>query len=311
MSPTDAELAAFEAETAVQAAKVAVEAAKPKPEPNPWQDPSSPMYRALVSQEDSFVQRLSPLRNRWPAVARFDERVGELARRRGEIANEINDLRERVIDATNADRQALADWTLNGGDRPLPTVPALEERIVSLEAEADAAALAISHVLAEKADYVVRHRNRLLRSADKATDQAAERCLRLIDELEEARKELYENRCSALWASLYPSEHLLSLPPEYIAGGLRKPIAEAIPSYGGSLLTIENVTKMLRSDVAIIRDVRTRNQHAALLGDRPEELEPGATVWAGTPEANEQARKEKREALERYRREWGHYPREY
>lgn len=214
-------LAAYQAETAVRAARVAVKAAQP-PAPIDPRDPRSEVYRELAAMEPGVLALLSPVRNRWPDIGKFDGQVNELEQRRAQLVTDLQAVRLQVVGAIDADKQALADWTLAGGRRPEPSAPKLQRRVHDLEAELEAAAVAIERVLTEKVDYVARHRSRLIKEAEKATRDAHARYAALIAELDAAREELRDARQSVLWAELHPSATLSASFPEHRRlGGFR------------------------------------------------------------------------------------------
>lgn len=295
-----AQRAAYDAETAAKAAELAIEAAKPPPT-----DPRTPIYRALAGQEQSALARLSPVRGRWPGVADFDRRIAELERRRQQMLAEIHSLSEQAMEATNADRRVLADWTLNGGNRPEPTVPNFEERIRELRADYDASAVAVENLLAEKTAYVEKHRKRLVAEANKQTETEHAAYLSLLDNLSAARERLHDARSSALWAALYPDPSMVATMPTAIALGLAKPVGEALPGYRAQLQP-ERLWQLLRTDADLLRSALTTEQRTQL-----GHTDPPLSVWAGTPEANEQERREKQERIEAYRRNTGHDPPHY
>jgi hypothetical protein len=140
--------------------------------------------------------------------------------------------------------------------------------------------------------------------ANKATEQYAE-YLAAVDNLAAARQRLLEARSSALWAALYPDPSLVASPPDAIALGLAKPVAEALPGYRAQLQPAK-LWQLLRTDADLLCSALT-NEQRTQLGHK----DPPKVVWADSPEAKEQERREKQEALEAYKREWGHYPRQY
>ena len=70
-------------------------------------------------------------------------------------------------------------------------------------------------------------------------------------------------------------------------------------------LPADGIFRALRSDAEILASVMTREQALKLGAVDPQ---PDAAIWQGTPEREEQMRKEREEARERYRREWGGNP---
>src|SRR3954452_16295663 len=143
-----------------------------------------------LSGEEQARRRLSPRRDRWGQVAEFDERVARLERRQADVTAEMAAAREQLTRAQEADRLALANWVADQeGERPSSTVPAIEQRIVDLQADWDAVTLAVAHVLEEKSRFVEKQRRRLIRDAVKARRRAVERFQAAIAAAEDARTE--------------------------------------------------------------------------------------------------------------------------
>src|SRR4051794_33842230 len=66
------------------------------------------MPRDLVSAETNALRRLSPRRNRWPEVAKFDTSVAELERQHSQASTALADLHNRIAQAPTAHADALA-----------------------------------------------------------------------------------------------------------------------------------------------------------------------------------------------------------
>jgi hypothetical protein len=80
--------------------------------------------------------RLSPRRNRWADVAKFDERAAEYDAGRNEVVARLTPLQLDLANVANTDAQRLSDW-LSGGEqdpRPESVRPALESRSPSCSA---------------------------------------------------------------------------------------------------------------------------------------------------------------------------------
>jgi hypothetical protein len=137
----------------------------------------------LVATETNVWRRLSPARNRWPEIAEFDQRVAELEARQAAKAEELRELRDREISAPAADADRLATWQLDGerGDRPEPELPTIREQIERRREEWEALTRATERVLQEKAEFVAKHRGRLVKDADSHADQAHRRYLERRD----------------------------------------------------------------------------------------------------------------------------------
>lgn len=300
-----ARLAAFEAQTAVQAAEAASRAAESIPKP----PPPRPFFDGLNEQRRALA-RLSPRRTSWPELGRFDERLEELDRRASEIAHELPLLHDQRRQAEQDHPARLAVWLAGGenGDRPEREAPKLQKRVEELQAEAAALDVLRDKVLEERVAFVEKHRRRLVKDADAAAQDAKARYLQLVDELSAARDDLAACRQSALWAALYPDASLQTeVPTAVVAAGLRRPVEAALPGWTGQV-EAARLLELLRDDATVLADLRTNDQHAALLGVDSRQLEHGGAMWDGTPEQREEERAEKKAALERYRREWGRYP---
>ena len=208
----------------------------------------------LASAETSALRSLSPRRNRWPEVAAFDERVTEFRQRQAEINAELADLRERLRTAPAADTEALAEWQLDGQKepRPEPQVPALEEAIARLEADFAGAEAAVAQVLEQKERYVEKHRKRLVREADRRTEEKHAERNHLLERVAETRQELADLRAATVWASLYPAREAgQTVRDQLLAGGLRQPVERTLAIT--SQVQFDAVIAALKADAAWLR----------------------------------------------------------
>ena len=254
----------------------------------------------------SIFRRFSPRRSHWPEVAAYDKRAAELQQRAAALNDEISRREEALRAASLADREALAQWQLTDGKRrrPAPTAPTIKQEIETKKADRDAALAACERVYEDKAQFVEKNRKRLVREADRATRDAQARYAEAIEAAEQARGELVDCRAAALWAALFPGELANQVPDVgAVAANLRKPVEDALQLK--TRLPAVGVFRVLRSDVDILGRVQTREQALALGAADPQQ---DAATWAGTPEHEAQAQKERQEALERYKAMWGHYP---
>jgi hypothetical protein len=263
--------------------------------------------RARRAGESLLIfRRFSPRRSHWPEVAAYDARALELERRAQTLTEEIVAREEARREAVQADRQALTEWQLSDGKRrrPEPSAPAIEREIEEKKADRDAAIAARDRIYADKAAYVEKHRRRLVREADRATQEAHERYAEALAAAEQARTELIECRESALWASLFPGELANQMPDvAAVATNLRKPV-EAVLGLT-TRLAADGVFRVLRADAELLAKAMTHDQALDLGAADPHEF---AAVWTGTAEGQEQLKKERLEARERYRQMWGRYP---
>lgn len=276
-------------------------------------DPVTEQHRRMseaVGLEQSALRRRSPARSRWPELVAIDERVLELDQRQAALGQQVIELQQQLQAAEEADRQALALWLGGGekGPRPEPTAPAVQAALEARMADRDSADPARERLLAEKVALVERHRKRLVRDAQRVTEEAKRRYLELVDELAESREDLFASRLTALWASLYPSPVLQSQPPAQVVGGVLKLQQQALPGYT-SQLDAERIWNLLRLDADYLAEAQTQAQHAELVGLNPQHRAPDkSAVWAQTEEGKEFERAERQAARERYRELWGSYP---
>jgi hypothetical protein len=261
----------------------------------------------LATAETNAFRRISPVRNRWPELAEIDARVADLEQRSASCSAELADLYDRRAAAPGADSDRMAAWQLDGqkGPRPVPQAESIDTEIVQRQADLDGIAVAIGQVLAEKAAYVEKHRARLVKEADKAVETAHTRQRELIEELARTREGLAELRQSALWAATFPDPAASqTAQPELLAGGLRKPVEDAI-----GITTQVNVARLwdaLRADADLLKDAATPAQRALLEGR--DGRKPAGTTWFDTEEGAAQRKQDQTAARERYEREWGQLP---
>ena len=130
-------------------------------------DQDSRLSDALHRAERIARHRLSPRRDRWSEVARFDERVERLEARHGELTNELNAMREQVPAAEAEYQAALSAWLASGqqGVRPQSPVSALEERMQQVQDDLEAINRLIEQTLEHKSEFVEKHRRRLAEQA--------------------------------------------------------------------------------------------------------------------------------------------------
>jgi hypothetical protein len=260
----------------------------------------------LIGDESNALRRMSPRRNRWPELAELDRRADEISIRRQRLVDRIAELEQEIAQATVTDREALAGWAVKQkGARPQPTVPGLEAKRDQARAEADALGLALADILAEKDAFVAKHRGRLVKDADKATQAARERYKQAVAVLRGAREELIAMREAAVWAALYPREEVThSLPTTALMAGLRNPSRHHLGV--DFQLSAQQVFGALEADADILSTLAAPGQAEAL--GRPD---PKKALWGNSDEARERDKQEKQQAIDAYTREWGVPPPEY
>ena len=253
----------------------------------------------LVAVESNVWKRISPARNRWPEIAAFDERVAELEMRQTAKADELRELRDREMAAPALDADRLATWQLDGehGPRPEPELPTIREEIRERQEDWEALTRATERVLVDKAEFVEKHRGRLIKEADGHADDAHARYLDLIDQLADARVDLFQLRRATVWARIYPGEQAAREVPDTLAGGQRRPLQAmglSAPVPPGRVL------EALKADADWLRQAATPEQKA-LIGEGRDPRKPPATVWDRSDEGQQWQRDERQRALHRLR----------
>lgn len=278
------------------------------PEWAQWKPGEARYPAALVDQEQNALRRLSPRRNRWPEVAEFDARVSAIEGKRARLAERTAELTQATQTAEAEDREALAIWMLDPSKpRPLPAMPALETELTEIRREMDALLLAEAATLEQKTAFVERHRARLIKDADRGTVRAREAYERAIAALRGAREELIEVRGATVWAAAYLSAAASqTVPTAVVCAGVRGPVERSLGI--SAQVPAEGVFGALLEDARVLREVATHAQQEAL--GMPARDTNQAT-WAGSPEALEREKIEKREKIEAFTREWGRPPPEW
>jgi len=299
-----AEAVGMDAETAIMAARLATAAAAKIPPPAP-----DPIGRTLAQAEQGALRRFSPRRS-WPELAEHDHKIAEADRNRETVNQRIQDLRAQLTLATVQDEQRLVDWLREErGARPEPSARVLEQEIAQAEAELAARAAIVAQLEADKERFVARHRRRLFTDAEKATEAAQARYLAAIDSLASIREEIRSARQAAIYAQLYPSPNTGSEPPSSLVAGRLDVMRRMIPGLS-TTLDLGGILALLREDARYCATAATAAQASELAGRDVTQptAEQGGAIWVQTDEGREVERGEKREALERCKREWGTYP---
>lgn len=251
---------------------------------------------------------VAPRRSAWPELEQIDSRIADLQTRHAETQERVRSLTEQRANAPLADANALAEWEMTGrkGAKPKPVTDTLNVQIADAERDRDGLERAVDLALEEKAAYVARHRERLVTVAGQQAAAAHTRMLELVNELEQARNTLVELRSAEVWAALFPDAAAAGSPQTgLIARGLAEPM-KALGLNPPLQIPAERVIELLRRDADVLLTAATPEQRAAIDGGTPDRA--NGAVWANSPAAVEQHRRERHQALERYRKEWGHDP---
>lgn len=239
----------------------------------------TPRPLGLDTAESYALKRWSPVRSRWPEVHEYDDRVRQLEGKQAELNTQIAALQEQLRPAEVADTEALARWAQDhNGARPLPTVPGIEQRIGELTAERDALTLAMQQTLDEKTAHAAKHRDRLVRDAQKARKRGLEQLRDAITHVEQARTEAADCVAAERWAGDYPPEsaNASDLRLQFMKGGR---LTNALPDFKG-LAVAEQAIEWMRDDATWL--------DTALDKQDEDELDPhDGPVWEESPEGRE------------------------
>ena len=266
-----------------------------------------PPIQHLASLEEQARHRLNPRRPMWPELQKFEGRLAELEGRHRNTIAALGVAKGKLHDADRVDAAALSRWEVDGrqGVKPAPGKPALVEHVASLERDRDGLAGAIAQVLAEKAEFVVRHRDRLAAVAERMVEQARVHYLDLVAQIDSARSELISLRESALWAAVFPHD-AASLMPKTDHLALGRP--NLYPSgLADRALDASGVFALLRADVDAVAAAMSSQQRVVI--ERLDPRKPPGTGWAADSLGDERKR-EIAALVEEARREFGRDPSE-
>lgn len=223
----------------------------------------------LDEAEASAWRRFIPRRLPWKELDRYEQEIAKLEQRHREVEGERDELNTQLPGAPEHDLSALAEWERGGrrGPRPEPSQPKLEASVARCQEELLGLHRAIDAVTRDRASYVSKNRDRLVKEARKAAERAHERTMRLLGELEAARDELVESRRTLLWSQTYPSSAAgREVNWTQIGGGLKRVIEVLGVQH---LVAAEQVFEALRADCNWIMDAMTVEQRRALEEAKP------------------------------------------
>jgi len=205
----------------------------------------------------------------WKELTSFEDEILRLEERQRALEEERTRVNDDLRAAPERDLERLAQWERGGrrGPRPEPTLPKLEAELARLQEEMLGLHRAIDQATAERADYVVRNRQRLSQEAREGVERAEGRAMRALSELEEARAALVAARRVETWARLYPAEEAGREPAwALLAGGLRR-VSELMGLQ--NQVAADQVLAALREDVTWITGAARPEQRAKLEESRP------------------------------------------
>ena len=225
------------------------------------------------------------------------------------VTERMSAVRDRIPQADAEYRERLTRWHGEGskGARPQSPLPALENELRALEEDHGALEALISEALAEKVAWIEAHRDALIRDAEHESKEKRAAYADAADRLVEARDEFIVARRDEIYFQVFPDASLASEPPALmLAGGsvARLRAAGLSVPFG-----MQELRRLLEADADFVSSMMTGDQRQALRAREPDPAPaPGDAMWNATPEYQEQVKRERREAREAYRREWGVWP---
>ena len=165
----------------------------------------------------------------------------------------------------------------------------------------------VGETLAAKAAWVESHRDALVKDARAGVEEAAAEYRHAVDRLVTARDDLVGARRDELYFRLYPHESAGSEPPAVsLAGGITARLRSAIP--GLSLaFGLPELRRLLEADAEFVAGMRTPAQ-AEALRDPDDVQHDREAIWVATEQGQAALRRDREEARQRYRDEWGMEP---
>ena len=263
----------------------------------------------LAQAERRAILGLLPRKSMWPELKEHDQRVTELQARQTDTEARLHDLRERRLNAPDADAQAAAAWEMDGrkGSRPESTVERLDAKIADAERERDGVAAAVDHALEQRGRFMEKNGDRLAGVAGQQGDVVLKELLDLFDQIVQKRGELDELRAAETWARLFPHEQATREPMTRLLGGGLKHVMEPL----GLNVQIDyaKVIETLTADAKWVRNAAASNEQRALLEGR-DPRRPSGSAWADSDEARAERKAELEAAVAAFRAEWGFHPSE-
>lgn len=249
--------------------------------------------RHELTDEQRALRMPSRGGRRWKAVAELDARVEAVQRQQETLRDQVAVLHARIAAAEQADTRRLAAWDEAGrpGERPEPEKTAIEDELARITDDIEALDQLIDETLSEKERHVERHRDKLVREAQADIDQARDRYLQAVRDLEQAREQLVDARHTQRWARYYPAEEASrdTILTPMLAGGLLEPVRRTLGST--SQLAFVNVAAALAADAGALRDGIPER-------DSSEPDIRRDAVWESTPEGASALNREKEKIIE-------------
>ena len=253
----------------------------------------------LLSEEHWARLRIGPRKNRWPELIAFDKRIDEIEQRRAAILAELPALIQERADEEQGFPARLAAWLEEQrGPRPVSRVEEIERRVTELQAEYEALGVLRGEALTARAEFVQKHRPRLVKDATAAVERVKVRMLELTDELERSRAELLDLAAVRRWAQLFPHELANgSVGNETVlALGLMKPVKETLGLT--QQLPARGVFDAVRADVSTIAERLSPEQKKELgLAEASPEQE---AMWMTDPAYQAYAKEQHERLRDRY-----------
>jgi hypothetical protein len=282
-------------------------AAAPPPVAPGFDREGMPPIDDLARFEQQARLRFSPRRLRWRDVQELDEKAADLERQVTAAAAQINDVRGQLMNADQADADALATWLAGGskGARPEPTRPGLEKRLAELDTEHSALRTLLDRAIHAKAAYVRKHRARLAKLARQHVEETQAQARELVDRLAAARDDLAAAREQELWVLCFGEEAASRMPQSSLLCGARRKPLELAGIH--NQVDAPRLLDAFRDDIDWLGRMTSPEQRRVLEGPAAADLRRNA-IWEGTVEGKAAMRQEKKRQREEYEAVWGRVP---
>jgi hypothetical protein len=200
----------------------------------------------LIGEERRALLSSRPRGRRWRDLAKLDDKLDGLQRRLVDAGRSLQAAEQAVEAAPAVDARTLAAW-IQAGERGKPPASTVADR----ERERDAARLIVEalqlevdRALEERREHIERHRDRMVKDAQKDVEDARERLAAHISQLPELRETLLAARENLRWVSTFPEQAEAFGFPTALALGLRQPVKETLQTsarveYRGMVAALE------------------------------------------------------------------------
>jgi len=216
--------------------------------------PVDPAAAAFELTEQTRTLRSSRPNRRWRSLAKHDEAISRLSRKRDDALARLHEAEQALEQAPNHDARTLAAWIAAGekGDRPAATVYERERDRDAARLLVEAVTIELDQALETRQRHIEDNRAGMVKDARGELDEK-------VGKLEAASQQLLALRQAALearevleWIASFPEPRESFGFPTATALGLRKPVettlgTKARVEYASLLLALEEDAKAIRN----------------------------------------------------------------